>query len=141
LRPLPQATRLAARIIGPLFLAGGALLITQSSRMVGVIDAILENEGMFLSAAFASLAVGLAILALHPFWRGATSAFISGLGVLAVLRGLLVLFLPDLARRLAIMLLTTQHLLPIAGCIIALAGLWLLVMSFLSPPAEDLGLL
>jgi hypothetical protein len=135
----PRATINAARIIGPLLLAGGALLITQYHRAVAALDALIENDAVLLIAAFVALICGVAILVLHPYWRGVTQTVVSLIGAWSVVRGLVLLFAPGLAREAAVFLIGAPQFLPVIGCAMALLGLWLLVFSFIAPPEDGLG--
>ncbi len=139
MKPQPRASLLAARILGPLLLPVGALLITDYARMLSAAHAFFENEGVVALGAMVSLIVGLTLMVLHPYWRGLTKALISLMGVLATVRGLLLLFTPDTARELIGLAIANPHLLPVVGCVLALVGLWLIVYSFIAPPEDGLG--
>ena len=117
------------------------MIIAQPHRMLSVLDAVMENEGLFVLVGVISVLFGLAILVLHPYWRGLSSGFISFLGIIAMARGALILFAPNLARDAAIFIISAPNILPIAGCVLALIGLALFVVSVFSAPSEDLGLI
>src|SRR5262245_348910 len=135
----PRASINAARILGPLMLAGGALMITQHSRIVSALDDVLETDAVLLIAAFVAIGTGLVILVLHPYWRGLTQVLISLIGLWSIARGAILLFAPGLAREAAVFLINAPQFLPVIGCAMALTGLWLVVYSFIAPPEDGLG--
>jgi hypothetical protein len=138
-RSQPRATINAARIIGPLMIAGGALMITQRARMVSALDDVLETDAVLMLAAMAALTAGVLILVLHPYWRGITQIVISLIGVWSVARGGVLLFAPGLTREAAVFLINAPQYLPVIGCGMALLGIWLVVFSFIAPPEDGLG--
>ncbi|MES1202010.1 MAG: hypothetical protein ABUS57_11250 [Pseudomonadota bacterium] len=120
-----QSTLIGARILGPLMLAFGILLIVQRSRILTVLEGLMDDEALMLVGGVISLFIGLVIVALHTSWRGITAILVSLIGWASVIRGAAVLFVPDLARSLIARVLVTPQVLPIAGCALAFIGLWL----------------
>jgi hypothetical protein len=138
-KPQPLATLLAARILGPFLLAAGILLISQRDRMLSVVAALFQDDHLMVVAAFLSLAIGLTIVTLHDRWGGFTQVVISLLGWVTLVRGALLLFLPNIARGMAAHFVNSPQLAPIAGCVVAFLGLWLAFVGFVGRSDQDPG--
>jgi nitrate reductase gamma subunit len=138
-KPQPLATLLAARILGPFLLAAGILLISQRDRMLMVIATLVQDDHLTVMVAFISLAIGLVIITLHDRWGGFTQVVISLLGWITLLRGALLLFVPNVARTMAAHFVNAPQLAPIAGCVIAFLGLWLAFVGFVGRSDQDPG--
>ena len=137
MKPQPAATLNAARILGPLMIISGAALITQHARMISVIDAVIENDAFALMAGFVTVLLALLLLALHDYWRGFTQALISVLGWLALLRGVTLIFAPQIAHTMGVFVISHPLILPVAGCGVVFLGLWLVAVGFLAPPESE----
>lgn len=133
----PTATLIAARILGPLLLAAGVAFILQRARMLGAVDAFIEDDTLAVFAGFISLALGLTLTALHDRWSGFTQIVISLIGWIAVVRGVLLLFAPAIAQQAAAHFVTQPAIAPIVGCVLALLGVWLAYVGFVGRPQEE----
>ncbi len=125
MKPEPQNTLYAARILGPLLLTAGAVLALERSRLLAMAAAFGSDDPFSLLAGFLSLMFGLVILAFHRNWRSPTQLVVSLLGLLGLVRGAVLLFLPAVARGMAQQLSESPGILPLAGAVLALIGLWL----------------
>lgn len=128
----PDTTFILARAIGPVLILFGALLITQPGRMLSAMTAFISNDGLLLLTGFVTLVVGLALIALHQRWDGFTAGFISVLGWAITLRGAMLLLTPTLVERAAGFVLEHATVLPIAGCVVALIGVWLTYAGYIA---------
>jgi len=133
----PQATLVAARILGPLFLITGIALIAQRQRVLGVLDAMLESDPLSFLAGLISSAVALVLLALHDYWGGFTQGLISVLGWIGLARGLTLIFAPQWANESSVFLIAHAQFLPILGCFGVFLGFWLIYAGFFGRPAEE----
>lgn len=131
MKPEPAATIYAARIVGPMLLAGAGILVFDQSRMLAMAAAFVGDDLVSLLAGFLSLTFGLVILAFHWKWGSPTQAAVSLLGVFGLIRGALLLFLPALARGLAQHLVERASVLPLVGAVLAFVGLWLAYAGWL----------
>ena len=127
-----DVTLIAARIIGPLCILAGVALITQSGRMIAAVSGFFGDSALLVFTAFVTLAMGLTLVVLHPRWNGITAALISLIGWLVVLRGAVLLLAPNLARETMGLLFANPTLVPIAGCVMALIGVWLAYTGFIA---------
>lgn len=125
-------TYVAARIIGPLLIATGIAAIAQPERMMAGMADFIENDGLTYLAGFVTLALGLTLVTLHRRWHSITAIIISLIGWIAVVRGLLLLLAPVLIRDAAIYVINNSNLVPIAGCVFALIGVYLSYSGYIA---------
>ncbi|MEZ5995556.1 MAG: hypothetical protein R3C25_07350 [Hyphomonadaceae bacterium] len=125
-------TFVLARVLGPLLAIAGLMLITQSARMHAALTGFLLDEALLMFAGFVTLALGLMLVAFHQRWDSVTPSIISILGWLLTLRGAALLLAPDLVRRAAGFVDAQPNILPIAGCVLALIGVWLTYAGYVA---------
>lgn len=128
----PDVTFILARILGPVLIAGGVMLITQTTRIVSVMMGFLGNDTLLVFVAFLSLMVGLGLIALHNRWNSISAIIISVISWSFLVRGLLALFAPHWLHSGAQWILTNPLSLPIAGCVTALIGVWLSYAGYIA---------
>lgn len=125
------ATLIIARILGPLLLIIGIAIAVRPSTMVGVLEAFAADASTPLIWAVFALTFGLVILAFHWRWRGLVESVITLIACLSVVRGIVLLFMPETAIGLARTLLSAAPYAVLAiGVVSALIGAWLLLESF-----------
>lgn len=91
---LQPRTRAFARVLGPFCGIVGATTAARASEMRRLLtDFEASPVWAWVTGSFVLL-IGIAIVALHPYWRGAAAATVSVLGWIFALRGLLLLAFP-----------------------------------------------
>jgi hypothetical protein len=133
----PNAPYVTAKILGPLALFSGAALFSQTGRMIGVIDAVMVNDGLMMGAGFLSMLGGLIVLAFASSWRSFTEIIITLMGWLSLVRGIIVIFAPAIVHGAAIWLTSNPAIMSIAGGVLALLGLWLCFQGFFTTHVPD----
>ena len=128
----PDVTFILARVLGPVLIVAGALAIAQTARVVSAMMGVLSNDALLMFAGFFSLMIGLGLMALHQRWDGISAIVISVLGWVFALRGALVLLAPQFAHAGAQWIFTHPMVLPIAGCVTALVGVWLAYAGYIA---------
>ena len=128
----PDSTFIAARIVGPLLVVAGVMLITQSHRMMAALGSFMLDPATFMLAGFLSLAAGLALLTLHNRYDSLTAIIVSAVGWLMALRGGVVLLAPTLVTTAADFISRTPNALPLVGCVMALLGVWLSYTGYIA---------
>ena len=119
-----DSTFVVARIIGPVFVLAGVALIAQPAYMMSALGDFMTTSGLMVLGGFISLLFGLTIVTLHRRWSGFTAALVSIVGWLAVARGAISFVAPNVSHEAGNFILTHANIIPIAGCAIALFGLW-----------------
>ena len=137
----PDTTFILARILGPLLAVAGVMLISQHARMRAMMGDFLGDDALMAFAGFTMLALGLTLLALHQRWDSISAGIISVIGWLTLARGGVLLLAPGLVRDAAYYVLTQANItindrviniMPIAGCVIALIGVWLSYAGYIA---------
>ncbi len=128
----PDTTFILARILGPLLVVAGVMLISQHARMRAMLGDFLGDDALMAFAGFTTLAIGLALIALHQRWDSISAGIISVLGWIMLARGAVLLLAPSLVRDAAFYVLTQPNIMPIAGCVIALIGVWLSYAGYIA---------
>ena len=127
-----DTTLLAARILGPLLAAAGIMFITQAHRVLPSLAGFLLNDELVIMGGFLSLTLGLTLVTFHNRWDTISGAIITMIGVVMAARGALLLLAPSLVRDAADVVMRQPTILPIAGCVIALLGVWLTYTGYIS---------
>lgn len=128
----PDVTFILARVLGPVLILAGVLLITQTPRVINAMMGFLASDALMMFAGFLSLMIGLGLVALHQRWDGVSAILISVLGWMFVLRGAVALLAPQFLEQGAEWILANRIALPIAGCVTALIGVWLAYAGYIA---------
>lgn len=118
-------TRFCARVVGPLILIIGAVVIARAGDMVLLIPAILQDGPLTFITGVFTLICGIVLIAAHHHWNSAAAIAISLLGVLTIVRGITLLFAPSVVTGLAHQFLNLGPGALIAGVIALILGAWL----------------
>ncbi|MGE0740144.1 MAG: hypothetical protein AB7O98_02285 [Hyphomonadaceae bacterium] len=119
-------TRFCARVIGPLMLIIGAIVIVRFNDIVLMMPAIVSDAPLAFITGIFTLIVGCILFAAHHHWNGgATAILISVLGVLTIARGVLLMLAPNMIASFANQALTAGPAPWIAGAVAVLIGAWL----------------
>jgi hypothetical protein len=127
-----DTTLVAARILGPVFVAAGIVMITRPSRVLTSMGGFLLNDALMTLAGFVVLLLGLAVVTFHRRADTVTAIFVLLIGWLFVARGAIMLIAPDLIQISAEYVARQPNLIPIVGCVVALLGVWLTYTGFIS---------
>lgn len=126
-----DVTFVAARILGPLFVITGVALILHNDRLADIL-AGFDDSPLMAFAGFLTLLAGLAIVVLHPHWRGISAALVSLIGWLFVVRGAITLLAPWAVLDMALYVQANPNIVPIVGCVMALIGVWLAYAGYIA---------
>ncbi len=118
-------TRFCARIVGPLLLIIGAVVIARWNDMLLLIPAILQDGPLTFITGIFTLICGIVLIAAHHHWNSAAAFAISLLGALTIVRGVTLLFAPSLLTGLVHQALNLGPGAIIAGIVALLIGAWL----------------
>lgn len=127
-----DTTLVAARILGPIFVLAGVMMFTRPSRVLTAMGGFLLNDSLMILAGFVTVLLGLAIVTFHRRYDTVTAIFVFVIGWLMVARGAVMLVAPDLVHISADYVANQPNLIPIAGCAVALLGVWLTYTGFIS---------
>lgn len=128
-------TRFCARVVGPLMLIIGAVVIARAGDMVMLIPAILGDGPLTFITGIFTLICGLVLIAAHHHWNSAAAIAISLLGVLTIVRGITLLFAPSLVTGLVHQVLNLGPGAIVAGIVALLIGAWLTFVGWFAKAA------
>jgi len=115
-----------AGLIGPTLVAIGAAILLNLGSFAEMVKQIAEDPGLIFLSGVLLLVAGVAILRVHNLWAGGWPVVVTVLGWLAVVGGLMRMFLPFRLAAMAAVL--GQHTVLIATMAIVV----LLLGAFLS---------
>lgn len=120
-----EITHFCARIVGPLMVLLGAAVLARAGDMVLLIPAILQDGPLTFITGVFTLICGLTLLAAHHHWTSAPAIAISLIAVLTIVRGVTLLFAPDVLTGLVHTILNLGPGALVAGIVALLVGAWL----------------
>lgn len=129
-------TRIAARIVGPIMLLVGAIVIARMDDIPLLIPALLSDGPLAFVTGLFTVICGVVLFALHHHWKGITAIIISLLALLTIVRGVILMFAPSFLAGLIHAAITgAGPALIIAGVIALLIGAWLTFAGWFAKPA------
>jgi hypothetical protein len=128
-------TRFCARVVGPLMLIIGAVVIARAGDMAMLIPGILGDGPLTFITGIFTLICGLVLIAAHHHWTSAAAIAISLLGVLTIVRGITLLFAPSLLTGLVHQVLNLGPGAIVAGIVALLIGAWLTFVGWFTKAA------
>jgi hypothetical protein len=118
-------TRFCARVVGPLLVIVGAVVIARAGDLVLLVPAILQDGPLTFITGIFTLICGIVLIAAHHHWNSAAAIAISLLGALTIVRGITLLFAPSVLTGLVHQFLNLGPGALIAGAIALILGAWL----------------
>jgi hypothetical protein len=118
-------TRFCARVVGPLMVIVGAVVIARAGDLVMLIPAILQDGPLTFITGVFTLICGVVLIAAHHHWNSAPAIAISLLAVLTIVRGVTLLFAPSVLTGLVHQFLNLGPGAIVAGIVALLVGAWL----------------
>ncbi len=133
----PQAatTRFCARVVGPLLVIVGAVVIVRAADLMLLIPGILGDGPLAFITGIFTLICGVVLLAAHHHWTSPPAIAISLLAVLTIVRGMTLLFAPSILTGLVHQFLNLGPGALVAGVIALLIGAWLSFVGWFAKPA------
>jgi vacuolar-type H+-ATPase subunit I/STV1 len=131
-------TRTFSRVIGPFLVIICVTAVARASDIQALFSQFEANSLWTWVIGASALALGLTMVAVHQYWRGAAAVIVSVLGWLVVLRGVLLLAFPSAFISMANSMIGAQGLWVALAVGFALVGLYLTYYGWfqaLSQPA------
>lgn len=130
-------TRFCARVIGPLMLIVGAIVIARMDTLPLLIPAILQDGPLAFITGMFTLICGLVLIAAHHHWSSTPAIAISVLAILTIVRGVTLMFAPSFLAGIANQVLNLGPGALIGGVVALLLGAWLTFIGwFANRPAR-----
>ena len=117
-----------ASVFGPLLFILGIWMLMYTKNLSKITTSLRSSPGSFWMVAFVNLLVGLVIINMYNVWAWDASFFVTLLGWVMTIRGILALFIP---KSIIILTMKNEMLLKFMGCIPFVWGLILIWVAFL----------
>lgn len=127
-------TKMFARILGPYLLIAALTVVGKPAYMRTLLSALTDanaNVWTWVLDAFV-LPMGLVVVVLHPWWRGAPAMLVSTLGWLMVIKGAALMAFPDMYLSMGHRLVDMMPWWQTVSAAMALVGLYLTVEGWFS---------
>lgn len=131
---LDQRTRFCARIIGPLMLIMGAIVIARWSDIMAMMPALLQDTPLMFVTGIFILIAGLILFAAHHHWSSPAAIAVSLIALLTILRGVLLMTAPSVLAGLADYFMQAAAGAIVAGGVALVLGLWLSYEGWVARP-------
>lgn len=118
-------TRALARAVGPYLSVIAVALFARARTLPMLLPAFMQDAPLIFAAGAFTLMAGLAIVAAHHHWTGASAIVISLIGVLAAVKGGALMIWPPLGAEVTDQLTRAPVVVMIVAVILLLIGLWL----------------
>jgi hypothetical protein len=118
-------TRIAARIVGPLMIIVGAVIMARFADLALLIPAILGDGPLAFVTGIFTLICGLVLFAFHHRWSGLPAIIITVLALATIVRGVILMFAPNALSSVAAQALSAGPIMMIGGLIALILGAWL----------------
>jgi phosphate starvation-inducible membrane PsiE len=128
----PQATRVIARVLGPLLLLTAPVFLFEQARLFALIPTLIGDDALALFIGYLSLGTGLVMLAFHTKFHSPTQILITLLGAATVLRGALLIFWPHAVQKIAQIISDAPMIFTVAAFVVGALGLWLSFVGWIS---------
>ena len=123
-------SKLIAGLVGPVFAAIGIAILVNRSHFPTMIGQLAQNQGLIFVSGILSLLGGLAIVRVHNAWTGGWAVIITVLGWLAILGGLVRMWLPHKAASIAETFAGNSTALLVGGLLVLALGSFLTFKAF-----------
>lgn len=133
-------TRAFARIIGPFLIAVTGALELRTAEMGKFVQLFFENDLMVWIMATVLVFAGLLTIAFHQYWSRPSAIVISVLGWYLLLRGLVLLYAPQLYARATSAAVGSYHsvlYVRLGAGVMLMVGLWLTYAGWIAKPAAQ----
>ncbi len=135
--PTQTRTRTFSRVIGPFLVVVCVTAVARASDIQALFSEFEANSLWTWVIGASALALGLAMVAGHQYWRGAAAIIVSLLGWLVVLRGVLLLAFPSAFISMANSMIGAQALWVALAVGFALLGVYLTYVGWLDSDPDE----
>lgn len=120
-----QTSKLIAGFLGPALAAMGPALILNDTLRTALLLELPHNLGLIFIAGLLALIAGIAIVRVHNHWSNDWTVIVTIFGWLAILGGLVRMWMPQLAIPIAERLATDPTIILVAASVMTALGAFL----------------
>ena len=129
-----ERSHFLAKLIGPVFIAGGVGMIFNSVIYRAMFERALHDHMLIYLSGVIALPVGLAIVVTHNDCKWHWPLIITLIGWLAIIGGIVRMVAPQLIEQIGLSVLTYPSFFTVDGGIAVLLGVLLSYFGYLDPP-------
>ena len=129
-----ERSHFLAKLIGPVFIAGGLGMLFNSTIYRAMFERALHDHMLIYLSGVIALPVGLAIVATHNDWKWHWPLIITVIGWLAIIGGIVRMVAPQLIEQIGLSVLAYPSFFITDGGIAVLLGVLLSYFGYLDPP-------
>jgi len=129
-----ERSHFLAKLIGPVFIAGGAGMIFNTVIYRAMFERALHDHMLIYLSGVIALPVGLAIVATHNDWKWHWPLIITIIGWLAIIGGIVRMVAPQLIEQIGLSVLNYPSFFIVDGGIAVLLGVLLSYFGYLDSP-------
>jgi hypothetical protein len=129
-----ERSHFLARLIGPVFVAGGLGMLLNSAVYRAMFERALHDHMLIYLSGVLALVAGLAIVAVHNDWKWRWPLIITVVGWLALIGGVLRMIAPQVVEKFGLAMLGYPNFFVVDGAIAVLLGVVLCYFGYLNAP-------
>jgi hypothetical protein len=129
-----ERSHFLAKLIGPVFVAGGVGMLLNTSIYRAMFERALHDHVLIYLSGVIALTIGLAIVAVHNDWKWHWPLIITVIGWLAIIGGIVRMVAPQVIEAYGMAVLAYPNFFTIDGSIAVLLGVLLSYFGYLEPP-------
>ena len=122
-------TATLAKIVGPYFIIGAALLTIRADTLPLLLPALFSDGPLVMISGAFTLILGLTMWALHHYWNSAAAIALSLVALICALEGACLMLAPELMARLS-RAFVAGPLIYLLAVISLLLGVWLTLVGW-----------
>ena len=131
-------TGLFARVLGPYLIVAALTMVARASYMRTMLAHFgSDSVWPWVSGAFV-LPMGLVVIVLHPYWRGAAATIVSLLGWMTVAKGVALMAFPHAYLSMGNNAVGVAPWWQVGSVIVALLGLYLTVIGWIPGASQPI---
>jgi hypothetical protein len=129
-----ERSHFLAKLIGPVFIAGGIGLLFNTTIFRAMFEHALHDHMLIYLSGVLALPAGLAIVALHNDWKWHWPLIVTVLGWLMVVGGTVRMVSPQVVEMIGQSVLAYPNFFIVDGAVAVLLGVLLSYFGYLDPP-------
>ena len=129
-----ERSHLLAKLIGPVFIAGGAGMIFNNVVYRAMFERALHDHMLIYLTGVLALPVGLAIVITHNDWKWHWPLIITIIGWLAIIGGIVRMVVPQVIEQIGLSVLSYPNFFTVDGGVALILGVLLSYFGYLDPP-------
>ena len=126
-----QTSLFLAKLIGPVFLVMGIVILTDAKRLQSMAREFIESDALIFLSGIITLPIGLAIVNTHNLWVMDWPVIITVLGWVTIAAGISRMTMPSVLKRIASTMIESTRYFVVPGVVTALLGAYLSYQGYL----------